>query len=98
MLEVVATMPSSPILVGVLVKLDIGSRSVRLIRLPSHAKGVRGVQLSFIRQKTLAFQTAGITSVYREDTPSRRVQCPLNGWPAACSGDPRCPHAPRRTL
>src|SRR3984957_699053 len=41
MLELVATMPSIPFAGGVLVTLDIRSRSVKLIPLPSHARDAR---------------------------------------------------------
>src|ERR1700678_3332044 len=56
MLELVATMPSRPLPVGVLVTLDIISRSIRLVA-GTAPGGARGVQLPFIREKTLTFQT-----------------------------------------
>src|ERR1700722_6820723 len=55
MLELVATMPSIPFVGGVLVTLDIGSRSVRLIPLPSHARDARSATI-FYTPKVPAFQ------------------------------------------
>src|SRR5580704_7006125 len=60
MLEFVATMPSSPFGAGVLVTLDIVSRLIRLVTVAGAARaGPRGMQPTFIRQNTLAFQIAG---------------------------------------
>src|SRR5580704_13354545 len=57
MLELVATMPSIPFAGGVLVTLDIGSRSVRLIPLPSHARDARSATF-FYTPKVPAFPTS----------------------------------------
>src|SRR5580704_5951503 len=59
MLELVATMPSRPFGAGALVTLDIISRLIRLVTVAGAARGgARGMQLSFIPQKTLTFQMA----------------------------------------
>src|ERR1700680_701502 len=58
MLELVATMPSRPLGPRVLVTLDIVSRSIRLTVAETTRGSARGMQLSFIPQKALTFQTA----------------------------------------
>src|ERR1700693_5676811 len=66
MLELVATMPSIPLVGGVLVTLDIGSRSVRLIPLPSHARDARSATF-FYTLKVPAFQPPGYLQMFLGD-------------------------------
>src|SRR5580658_8946988 len=61
-------MPSSPFGAGVLVTLDIVSRLIRLITVAGAARaGPRGMQPTFIRQKSLVFQTASVTFVHEDN-------------------------------